>query len=175
MATSRRSLCDDGVPRVVLRRFHIRIRTFPPVLRAVPPVTEPRSSPVPPQPPLNGQGRSLSPDLSRIQRSHVSTRTVSRGRRLRACRESAPSGPLPRVTFDNFVDFVAGVGDVLLGTVSLGITDGAEYRRVMDIGSVDLDSKLIRQASGARSLLRQVSRGLRKADAAPTPIRRACR
>jgi hypothetical protein len=51
------------------------------------------------------------------------------------------AAPFPRVTFDNFVDFVAGVGDVLLATVSLGITDTAEYRRVMDVGSVDLNSK----------------------------------
>ena len=45
----------------------------------------------------------------------------------------------PQREFDpaDVVNFVAGVGDVLLGISSFGIVDGPEFRRVHDIGSVD--------------------------------------
>jgi RHS repeat-associated protein len=49
-----------------------------------------------------------------------------------------PTGKLPQ----DFVDFSAGVGDVALAVVSLGLWDGAEIRRVLmdDAGSVNTNS-----------------------------------
>jgi len=132
-------LCDDGCLAWFFADFTYGYVPFNPYFGPFPPVTEPRSTPVPPQPPFAGPRRSSAPDLSAFSGlaadSHVAGGSVCARAGLCA------GGAFQRVTFDNFVDFVAGVGDVMLATVSLGITDAAEYRRVMDVGSVDLNSK----------------------------------
>ena len=132
-------LCDDGCLAWFFADFTYGYVPFHPYFGPFPPVTEPRSTPVPPQPPFKGPGRSSAPDLSVF--SGLAADSSVAGGSVCARAGLCAGGAFPRVTFDNFVDFVAGVGDVLLGAVSLGITDGAEYRQVMDVGSVDLNSK----------------------------------
>jgi RHS repeat-associated protein len=56
------------------------------------------------------------------------------------CARAGLCSQRPPLDYDNVVTMVAAVGDVLLGIATLWIVDGAEFRRVHDIGSVDTAS-----------------------------------
>jgi RHS repeat-associated protein len=132
-------LCDDGCVAWYLADFaYGYVPSAPPVFYGYPRVGPGSSGvPVPPQPPSVVKERRIAPSMSIF--SGLPSDSLGATGCARAGRCSHRS--LPDVTFDDFVNFVAGAGDVLLATGTLSIADGAEYRRVRDVGSVDLHSK----------------------------------
>jgi RHS repeat-associated protein len=132
-------LCDDGCVAWYLADFTFGYVPYQPngFIRFYLRPQGPNTAPVPQQPPLAAKEQRIGPSLSIFGGlAPDSLNGIGCGRSGRC-----PLRSRPDVTFDDVVNFTAGVGDVLLATATLSISDGAEYRRVRDVGNVDVQSK----------------------------------